>query len=242
MPERSKPKLDHTVHNFEKPFKSTPYAAATCSICGISFAEASFQGQKHCFGPKNRLFLRESGWKPRCSTDLLCTFTRPLAPSAHEVGAQKLSTLSARLKKTTQRPPGYVAHNISRDPGLVDCTVDLCDQIPPRLEIAKFSTRNGTLSPNHGVAEIGEGEQATARTTYARTTALAWNVGLSILIAKCTSTVVKSVSDRVLPNQRARPLLNVESSWHDQIQLCQDNLSPTHSEVLALRDSADYLL
>eukprot|EP00808_Paulinella_micropora_P001416 g26771.t1 len=30
------------------------------------------------------------------------------------------------LIRTTQRPPGYVAHNISRDPGLVDCTVDLC--------------------------------------------------------------------------------------------------------------------
>eukprot|EP00808_Paulinella_micropora_P017340 g82990.t1 len=30
---------------------------------------------------------------------------------------------------TTQRPPGYVAHNISRDPDLVDCTVDLCGHI-----------------------------------------------------------------------------------------------------------------
>eukprot|EP00808_Paulinella_micropora_P029503 g4052.t1 len=33
------------------------------------------------------------------------------------------------LIRTTQRPPGYVAHNISRDPGLVDCTVDLCGHI-----------------------------------------------------------------------------------------------------------------
>eukprot|EP00808_Paulinella_micropora_P023826 g75997.t1 len=36
------------------------------------------------------------------------------------------SRLFHNLIRTTQRPPGYVAHNISRDPGLVDCTVDLC--------------------------------------------------------------------------------------------------------------------
>eukprot|EP00808_Paulinella_micropora_P024754 g355.t1 len=37
--------------------------------------------------------------------------------------------LSGSSSRTTQRPPGYVAHNISRDPGLVDCTVDLCGHI-----------------------------------------------------------------------------------------------------------------
>eukprot|EP00808_Paulinella_micropora_P025002 g59171.t1 len=36
------------------------------------------------------------------------------------------SRLFHDLIRTTQRPPGYVAHNISRDPGLVDCTVDPC--------------------------------------------------------------------------------------------------------------------
>eukprot|EP00808_Paulinella_micropora_P001440 g37204.t1 len=39
------------------------------------------------------------------------------------------SRLFHNLIRTTQRPPGYVAHNISRDPGLVDCTVDLCRHI-----------------------------------------------------------------------------------------------------------------
>eukprot|EP00808_Paulinella_micropora_P010106 g47775.t1 len=39
------------------------------------------------------------------------------------------SRLFHNLIRTTQRPPGYVAHNISRDPGLVDCTVDLCGHI-----------------------------------------------------------------------------------------------------------------
>eukprot|EP00808_Paulinella_micropora_P010363 g70746.t1 len=32
------------------------------------------------------------------------------------------ANLTFRGSETTQRPPGYVAHNISRDPGLVDCT------------------------------------------------------------------------------------------------------------------------
>eukprot|EP00808_Paulinella_micropora_P020629 g1583.t1 len=39
------------------------------------------------------------------------------------------SRLFHNLIRTTQRPPGYVVHNISRDPGLVDCTVDLCGHI-----------------------------------------------------------------------------------------------------------------
>eukprot|EP00808_Paulinella_micropora_P024188 g83371.t1 len=43
--------------------------------------------------------------------------------------SKKRSRLFHNLIRTTQRPPGYVAHNISRDPGLVDCTVDLCGHI-----------------------------------------------------------------------------------------------------------------
>eukprot|EP00808_Paulinella_micropora_P017617 g26012.t1 len=43
--------------------------------------------------------------------------------------ASARSRLFHNLIRTTQRPPGYVAHNISRDPGLVDCTVDLCGHI-----------------------------------------------------------------------------------------------------------------
>eukprot|EP00808_Paulinella_micropora_P030755 g43049.t1 len=43
-----------------------------------------------------------------------------------EEKAYQRSRLFHNLIRTTQRPPGYVAHNISRDPGLVDCTVDPC--------------------------------------------------------------------------------------------------------------------
>eukprot|EP00808_Paulinella_micropora_P003203 g21001.t1 len=48
---------------------------------------------------------------------------------AHLLVDYERSRLFHNLIRTTQRPPGYVAHNISRDPGLVDCTVDLCGHI-----------------------------------------------------------------------------------------------------------------
>eukprot|EP00808_Paulinella_micropora_P021193 g60220.t1 len=51
-----------------------------------------------------------------CSVD----DTSSWLPGSWEV---QRSRLFHNLIRTTQRPPGYVAHNISRDPGLVDCTM-----------------------------------------------------------------------------------------------------------------------
>eukprot|EP00808_Paulinella_micropora_P006088 g8775.t1 len=91
--------------------------------------------------------------------------SRRLGLSPHRAYAR--SRLFHNLIRTTQRPPGYVAHNISRDPGLVDCTVDMCvdkssistvdtnadtselnsNQIPPRLEIGQKQVPQGNSNP-----------------------------------------------------------------------------------------------
>eukprot|EP00808_Paulinella_micropora_P011007 g68842.t1 len=52
--------------------------------------------------------------------------SRHRGPVLIAISEVERSRLFHNLIRTTQRPPGYVAHNISRDPGLVDCTVDLC--------------------------------------------------------------------------------------------------------------------
>eukprot|EP00808_Paulinella_micropora_P020541 g36053.t1 len=61
-----------------------------------------------------------------------CEISKVLVPLVFILYAFLLifqSVLAYRVRRTTQRPPGYVAHNTSRDPGLVDCTVDLCGHI-----------------------------------------------------------------------------------------------------------------
>eukprot|EP00808_Paulinella_micropora_P001023 g57199.t1 len=66
----------------------------------------------------------------RCAVALLAD-----ASSDFRSHVTQRSRLFHNLIRTTQRPPGYVAHNISRDPGLVDCTVDLCARVAPQSGI-----------------------------------------------------------------------------------------------------------
>eukprot|EP00808_Paulinella_micropora_P016420 g17135.t1 len=66
--------------------------------------------------------VTSSGWSPDVKSDDSLLIDRL-------VTYVQRSRLFHNLIRTTQRPPGYVAHNISRDPGLVDCTVDLCESI-----------------------------------------------------------------------------------------------------------------
>eukprot|EP00808_Paulinella_micropora_P029247 g2167.t1 len=56
-------------------------------------------------------------------------YRKGASPNSYIRSRVQRSRLFHNLIRTTQRPPGYVAHNISRDPGLVDCTVDLCGHI-----------------------------------------------------------------------------------------------------------------
>eukprot|EP00808_Paulinella_micropora_P017562 g56945.t1 len=66
------------------------------------------------------------------------------------------SRLFHNLIRTTQRPPGYVAHNISRDPGLVDCTVDLC--------VDKSSI--STVDTNADTSELNSSLERLSATTF----------------------------------------------------------------------------
>eukprot|EP00808_Paulinella_micropora_P025611 g71861.t1 len=62
-------------------------------------------------------------------TGVLSSLPQRRGPVLIAISEVERSRLFHNLIRTTQRPPGYVAHNISRDPGLVDCTVDLCGHI-----------------------------------------------------------------------------------------------------------------
>eukprot|EP00808_Paulinella_micropora_P016638 g17544.t1 len=68
----------------------------------------------------------------------------------------RIPILSGSSSRTTQRPPGYVAHNISRDLGLVDCTVDLC--------VDKSSI--STVDTNADTSELNSSLERLSATTF----------------------------------------------------------------------------
>eukprot|EP00808_Paulinella_micropora_P018714 g70471.t1 len=76
----------------------------------------------------------EKQYSLKKNSQMIYQLSRCCAPFRGEAiwivpSSSRTPILSGSSSRTTQRPPGYVAHNISRDPGLVDCTVDLCGHI-----------------------------------------------------------------------------------------------------------------